>query len=179
MYNPIVKHSFLHYHFLHVSYVLEAAIILEEHREQLPVLIPEWKLIHQVRTHDADKFSPELVAGQYAIQLELYNATRGIATAEDDLAQARQGRQLHYEMNRHHLEYHARHQSLPSNVDLCEMCCDMASIAKMKHESDYTQYFRDHLQLQHTFCQTHAQQFIQILRLLQIYMEPLAELRFD
>lgn len=161
------KHLFLQHYLKHIHLVQKNALILEKHRASLPVQLEEYAIIQRALVHDADKLTPPLLSGQLIFSELLYAKAHQLPHEHIDEETIRQTKLLHYEANPHHIQYHVKRGSLPSDLDICEMCCDCTAIAIANHEEDYTRYFRRVMLHQHPFFASRQADFLAILNLLR------------
>lgn len=45
----------------------------------------------------------------------------------EEIKKRKQNCHNHHEINPHHMAYHKLHGTIPSNLDMCEMCCDFVA----------------------------------------------------
>ncbi len=106
----------------HSRTAADLMILLEMNRDRLPFDIPEWELVRRGVQHDLDKLNTD-----YA------NATVSMYVDElddndiEEIKKRKQNCHNHHEINPHHMAYHKLHGTIPSNLDICEMCCDFVA----------------------------------------------------
>jgi len=66
-------------------------------------------------------------------------------------------------------KYHLKQNVCPTNLDICEMCCDWTAHCDRDKEQDNTKYFRENLIEQFDFCKEKRNDFLEILNLLNSF----------
>lgn len=158
----------LRYHYIHVTYVLQGATYLERIVATLPIRFEPFTLLQRARVHDADKLRPDMLAGGLLIQY--HNKYKDIPLEPVEQQQLQWTRMQHYLHNPHHLEYHLHRGSLPSALDICEMCCDMCAVSKLLNDADFTDFFNRILCPTHVFYQQNSAIFNEIMQKLQQFL---------
>lgn len=170
-----IINEFIERQLKHMRLVQDNMLLLEEHRSFLPFQIPAWRLIRRSLNHDRDKLSPAAIQGRIAIAKYWHHihhhlpvGVNGVIDQNTMLQIAKQ----HYLHNSHHMDYHLQHHTLPSKLDICEMCCDMSAIAQEQQAANYTKHFLNVEVPKYTFLQTHLNTFLAIFQLLETLNPP-------
>ena len=161
------KNNFIDRQFKHIRFVQDNMILLEKNLDKLPFKVDEWELIRACIDHDSDKFFPDILKGQMAVQEFFYNKRRGLPNDYIDQNEMKAAQLKHYEKNPHHIEYHLKHNTVMSNIDICEMCCDMAAMCQELWFDNYTKHFRENLVPKFDFLKEKQEIFLNILNLLK------------
>lgn len=121
----------------HMRLVQDNLILLEKNKELLPFRVKPFELLKRSFKHDIGKFHPELVVAYQKIAEYQYN---NINVFPDELERYCD---IHYCKERHHPAYHKKYNIKFTDVDLCEMCCDMDASAQRVGELDNAKYFKE------------------------------------
>lgn len=151
----------------HIYDVQKYMILLELNREKLPFFIPEWEIIYRSMFHDSDKFK-EQVANNYC-KIRKYLKENNIKEINYDMILHNNLFNVvtfHHKSNSHHFEYHEEKNIDFSELDICEMCCDMFA-KSIDHNNDPIEYLEKNLLPKSKFIQKHKENIIFILNLLK------------
>lgn len=96
-----------------------------------------------------------------------YNKRNGLSNEHINQELIKEATKKHYESNSHHIEYHVKHNTTMSNLNICEMCCDMAALCQELGFDDYTKHFRENLVPKFDFLRNNQDLFLNILNLLK------------
>lgn len=160
------KNIFIDRQIEHVRLVQDYMIFLEKNLDKLPFGVEEFDILRRAMYHDLTKFQEKFVHGFVAIAQFYENKKDGISNEGVDEKHLYDCSNLHYHSEAHHLAFHLDKGTLPSNVNICEMCCDWCANANRNGEKDYTKYFREEVIKQHEFYTKHEKEFLVILNLL-------------
>lgn len=163
------KNIFIDRQFKHIRLFQDNMILLEKNLDKLPFKIDEWELIRASVNHDSDKFLPELLIGQMAIQEFFYNKRRNLSNEHINQNLMKEASKKHYENNTHHIEYHEKNNTEMSNINICEMCCDMAAMCQELGFEDYIKHFRENLVPKFKSLEKNQETFLNILNLLKSF----------
>ncbi|GMO56079.1 MAG: hypothetical protein Ta2D_00260 [Rickettsiales bacterium] len=116
----------------HNDIVVRLATLIELNKEKLPLFVlPDWDLIRRVVCHDFDKF-----ADNYSNGITNYLFNKGEKKVDAVLSEFNAHK--HKETQTHHIEYHLKNKTKPSDLDICEMVCDwIASSRKYYNDNVY------------------------------------------
>lgn len=106
----------------HSRTTADLMILLELNRDRLPFEIPEWELVRRGVQHDLDKLNTDYANVIVSIYVDELN--------ENDTKELEKRHKMchnHGDVNPHHMAYHKLHGTMPSNLDICEMCCDFVA----------------------------------------------------
>lgn len=161
-----IKEEFIDRQIRHCRKVQDYMILLEKNRDKLPFKVKEWELVRRSFAHDVDKFSPKLVDGYMMVTEYFENKKKGLPNklTQDDV---RPHYNKHGYTQSHHVKYHSKNKTCPSNLDICEMCCDWTAHCEMEDKVDNEEYFQKVLIYQETFCKEKKDDFLKILKLLR------------
>lgn len=159
----LVKKKFIDKFIAHIRKVQDYMIFLENNRDKLPFLIKEWELIRRGMQHDLKKFSDGFVRDY--IKITNYRLNDNCKTPPDNIYECCERHSL---SEKHHIKYHIKKGTIPSNLDICEMCCDWTACAD-RDGTDNTKFFLDELIKNVSFCKEREGDFLQILKLLKTY----------
>lgn len=162
-----IKRKFIERQIRHLRFVHNSMILLELNKDKLPFEIDDWKILRRAMLHDLDKFSDELVNGYYNLKkYHLKNAIKKVDRNDilnnNDIYTCCN---IHYMNNRHHIEYHEKNNEEFSNLDICELCCDMHAKSK-DHGADSIEYFNKYILPNSRLIQKHKDNIIHIFELL-------------
>lgn len=115
--NRVVSHNRL---------VVDLMILLEMNRDKLPFEVGEWELMQRAMKHDTDKFEKDYANAIVSIYADELDPEKDI----EEIDKRHSKHHNHHEINPHHFGYHEKHGSIPSNVDICEICCDWVASAE-------------------------------------------------
>lgn len=147
----------------HIRKVQDYMIFLENNRDKLPFRIKEWTLIRRGMQHDLKKISNGFIENY--IKITIFRMNNNSKTQPDNLYECCERHSL---SERHHIKYHLKKNTVPSNLDICEMCCDWTAHAD-KDNIDNTKFFLEELVKNVSFCKEKEKDFLQILRLLKTH----------
>ena len=134
MYN---LNKFIDRQIAYIIRVKDNMILLEKNRHLLPFKIPQFDLLRRGLKHDLSKFSKNsinayIIAGEY-----YYNINRNLPTDHLNMEYVKTIKNRHYIKEKHH----PHNKIKMSNLDICEMCCDLSAIAWEFNEKNYTKYY--------------------------------------
>lgn len=160
-----VKEIQIKYQLNHMYDVQNYMFFLELNRDKLPFKIPEWSIIYKAMTHDIDKFNGDMAKNYCKVREHILN---GVKINYDELNKNKDLNciVLHHANNTHHFEYHDKNNTDFSNLEICEMCCDMASKSKI-HHNEVIQYFKENILNKSDFIKKHKDEFLSIFQLLK------------
>lgn len=141
-------------------------IFLEKNFEKLPFKLKNFELLRRGMYHDLDKFSDDLIHDYLKITEYYKNKREGLPNKNINEEALYNCCETHSNSSLHHLKYHIKNNSNPSNIDICEMCCDWAANSDRRNEKDYTKYFLEVLVNENEFCKNRKDDFLKILNLL-------------
>ncbi len=163
-----IKNIVINRQMTHIRLVQDYMIILEENKEKLPFKIEDFELIRRAMLHDYTKFSNEQINGFIKIAQYYENKKLGIQDDSINKTSLYECSNLHYCSEPHHIEHHIRHNTTMSDIDICEMCCDIAATSDRNKQEDYTAYFLDVLCKQYEFFEQKKFDFLAILDILMV-----------
>ena len=132
-----IKKQFIERQINHIRLVQDLAIILELNLDKLPFKVDEWEILNRCMQHDLDKFEKHN-ANQYKRIEEYYsNKREGIDNSYIDLDKLYDCSKKHYKTQRHHTQYHDINGEEYSNVDICEICCDIVAVSIRNKDNSY------------------------------------------
>ena len=133
-------------------------LFLENNRNLLPFELEEWVLLERSFYHDLDKFSTNFVNNYFNL---FVLEKQGCKNINEDFKKA------HYEINRHHIPYHIKNNTLMTDLDVCEMCSDLDAVTFItKKENNY--WFENViLKNQHVLTDSQIEDIRYILKLLR------------
>lgn len=114
----IEKQKFINRVLMHNRTVTDLMILLEINREKLNFDIKEWEILNRGISHDFDKFNENfanMIVGIYTDEI----------TDEKEIEEKQKNCHDHHAINSHHLKYHEINNIPFSNLDICEICCDL------------------------------------------------------
>ena len=118
-------------------------------------------------THDLSKFSDDLVSG-FVRLCEFYaNKRKGITKENINYKELIKYIETHRKIEKHH----PHNKKYLSNLDICEMCCDLVAMSQEFNEKDYTEYFKTKLINEIPLLKKYKDICIYILELLQNLIE--------
>ena len=115
------KAVFLEQRFKHIRKTQDNMILLENNLDKLPFKLKHYDLIRRCIYHDLDKFKKDMIDGYYIYHCRKYIEKQEVLDSEKIV------QKKHHLTNRHHVEFHTATGKPFTNIDLCEMCCDMMS----------------------------------------------------
>jgi peptidase E len=123
--NDRAKKQFIARQIEHVRIVQDAMILLEANIDKLPFEIKNWQLLQRAMCHDLDKFYDHM-AGNFC-QIEEYHSNKRNNISNDHIDESKlyDCCNAHYSTQPHHSKYHIDNNLDYSNIDICEMCCDI------------------------------------------------------
>lgn len=146
----------------HIRLVQDNMIWLEVSRKDLPFEINKWELLKRGMQHDLSKFDKDLVEG-YVLTNEYFRNKRLKKSVEHiNLKSLKEYWNIHERLERHHPEY----KTEMSNLDLCEMCCDLYAMSQELKEEDHLAYFKNKLCKDVPLVKKYSKECIDILELL-------------
>ena len=113
------KKEFLQWMFNHIREMQDNIILLENNLDKLPFKLKPYDLIRRCIYHDLDKFKKDMLDGYYTFYNCKYIEKTELPTSVGII------QKKHYIKNRHHPDFHIKTGKPFTNIDLCEMCCDM------------------------------------------------------
>ncbi len=122
---------------MHMRRVQDNMILLEKNRDKLPFKIKQFQLLRRGMHHDLSKFSDSFAEGYIYLTKYYFNRDSNIKNDNIDINSLRPIREMHHIKERHH----PHNKKAMSNLDLCEMCCDLAAMAWEKNEINFTNYY--------------------------------------
>ena len=125
------KKEFLQWMFNHIRQVQDNMMLLENNLDKLPLKLNQYDLVRRCIYHDSDKFRKNMVDNYYKFYCHRYVEFQEAKTVSEDIKNTIR---LHHKINRHHVDFHIVKDKPFTNIDLCEMCCDM--MARTEEESD-------------------------------------------
>ena len=132
-----IKQQFIKRQIEYIRLVQDLAIILELNINKLPFKVEEWEILNRCMQHDLDKFD-KYNADRYKKIEEYYsNKRNGIDNSYIDLTTLYDCSKEHYKTQRHHTQYHDINNEEYSNIDICEMCCDIFAVSIRNNDRDY------------------------------------------
>lgn len=146
----------------HIRRVQDNLILLEKNRDKLPFEIEKWFLMNCL-DHDLTKFRPSIVEDYVATNEYFRNKKLGLSVEHIDYKKLQKAWKIHEMENGHHPEY----KKEMSDIDLCEMCCDISAMSQEFNEKDYTKYFTEKLIKDVPMLEKYEKDCIKILKLLQ------------
>jgi hypothetical protein len=105
-------------------------VLLELNRDKLPFDIPEWEIVQRAVLHDLDKFRSGFAS--YSVESLLLNLKND---KKIKMLKKKYNSHDHQLISSHHTTYHQENNTFPSNLDICEMCCDWVASSR-KHYND-------------------------------------------
>jgi len=172
-FNIEIKDNILKEHFIlrllnHIKKVQNNMILLSKNLENLPFEIKNKQiLINRAIIHDEDKFSDKLIKGEFLIHEFWHNKRKNLSIEHINTKIIKQTNNFHYENNSHHIEYHIKHKTTPSNLDIYEMCCDMSAISQELNIENYDEYFKKNLIKQYPFFKDNEKTFFKVFDVLK------------
>lgn len=155
------KEHFVNRLIKHIRRVQDNMLLLEFNRNGLPFDIEEWELTRRGMQHDLSKFNEELVEG--FIKCDIFHRANKSKTKTDitwkDIFP-------YIEKHRKIEEHHAHNKTEMSNLDLCEMCCDLYAMTQEFKEDDHLAYFKNKLCKDVPMIKKYSKECIEILELL-------------
>ena len=119
------KQNYINRVISHNRATADLMILLEMNKDKLPFNIPEWELVRCGVQHDLDKLQTDYANAIVSIYVDEIDESN-----EKELEKRHQMHHNHHEANPHHIAYHKLHGTLPSDLDICEICCDWVSSIK-------------------------------------------------
>jgi uncharacterized protein (DUF608 family) len=116
--------------FWHNRIVANLMALLELSKEKLPFEVADYELLYRGARHDLDKTRPD-----FAKTLVAYFSVEK-HTTEDKERMESYNIVKHQELCSHHVAYHKKHNTRPSDLDICEMCCDWVASSYKPYNSD-------------------------------------------
>lgn len=150
----------------HIRLVQDYMIILELNRDKLPFEVKEFELLRSSMKHDLTKFQEGFISRYIDIAEYKESKKLGLSTDMFDKNTIYNVSEEYYKMEPHHMEYHHKNGTVPSNVDICEICCDVAANSDRNGEDDYTAWFLKEAVNNDVFIKNRQSDFLQILNLL-------------
>jgi len=121
----------------HIRRVQDNMIYLEYNRKSLPFKIEKWELLRRGMQHDLSKFNKDLIKGYILTNEYFRNKRLGKDTSHINIEILKPYWDKHEKLEKHHPEF----KKEMSNLDVCEMCCDLAAMSQELKEANYTNYF--------------------------------------
>ena len=128
------KKGFLQWMFNHIREMQDNMILLENNLDKLPFKLKSYDLIRRCIYHDLDKFKKDKIDAYYNFY---YYCVINDMESPDSVEKIRK---KHYSTNRHHPDFHLKTGKPFTNIDLCELCCDMLERTYCNY-GDYTKQF--------------------------------------
>lgn len=138
----IYKNIFLDRYLFHIKTVQDGMIMLENNLLKLNLDIDDFELFKRAMFHDVDKLQPNLIGAYIEASKYHYNKKNNI-NYSIDITEHNRIADIHYNTQRHHF-YKNEIQS-PSDIDICEMCCDITAVSIEKQEKDNTYYYKNYM----------------------------------
>ena len=130
------KKQFITWVVRHIRLVQDLAVILELNLNKLPFKIEEWEILNRCMQHDLDKFQTNKADGYVKLEEYLDNKRNNINNNYIDKSTLYNCSNMHYNTQRHHTQYHDINNEEYSNIDICEICCDIFAESIIKNEGD-------------------------------------------
>lgn len=156
-----VKEKFINRFLTHIRKVQDYMIFLENNRDKLPFPIKEWELFRRGMQHDLKKFSNDFVWDY--MKITDFRLNHKDETPPDNLYDCCERHSL---SEKHHVKHHVKNNTAPSDLDICEMCCDWTACSD-RDKTDNTKLFLEDLVKNVDFCRERKEDFMQILMLLK------------
>jgi len=166
--NKQFKEQFIKRQMEHLRLVQDLMILLEINKDKLPFEIEKnWELLNRGMKHDLDKFR-EYNANKYTKIEEYYSNKRNcLDNKYIDKNTLYDCSKDHYSTQRHHAEYHEINKETYTNIDICEICCDIfANSIRNKDETRGKNYCLTELFPMFTSLKEYQKNIIIILDLL-------------
>jgi len=125
----------------HIRKVQDYMIILEKNRNKLPFKIKPFILLRRAMKHDLSKFSIKLIRNFIRIAEYFENKKFGLSNDHIDKTILFECSSLHYLTEAHHIEHHIKQKTIPTDIDICEMCCDWVACSQRDGTADIIEYF--------------------------------------
>jgi hypothetical protein len=151
-----LKKEFIDRQIKHIRLVQDYMLLLEMNLDKLPFKIDQFLIIERSFYHDLTKFKQNFIYRYLAIDEYRKNNTPQKDNLFDCVAE-------YYESESHHMEYHYKNGTLPTNLDICEMCCDMAANSDRNGREDYVSWFLNVLCKKYDFFNQRKDDFVSIL----------------
>lgn len=139
------KSAFLNRYVFHIRTVQNNMILLENNLSKLNLNIKSYELFERSFFHDTDKLQPNMICSYFKISEYYYKKNNGIEV-DFSIENHKEKTERHYETQRHHFY---KNDITPTDVDICEMCCDVSAISIEKNEEDNTHYYRNFMLKDH------------------------------
>ena len=110
-------------------------ILLENNLDKLPFKLKPYDLIRRCIYHDLDKFKKDMIDAYYIFYCNCVMKDMKSPETVEKI------RKKHYRENRHHADFHILTGKPFSNIDLCEMCCDMLERTAFNNNGNYRKIF--------------------------------------
>ena len=132
------KKEFLEHIFNHLRMMQDNMILLENNLDKLPFKLKPYDLIRRCIYHDLDKFKKTNIDNYYRFYYHRHIDCEETETVAQDFKNTMK---KHYSINRHHADFHILTGKPFTNIDLCEMCCDMMSRTEVNYNGDCNKCF--------------------------------------
>ena len=129
------KKEFLQWMFNHIRKMQDNMILLENNLDKLPFKLKPFDLIRRCIYHDLDKFRKSMIDYYYGFYC------RYVMASGNRIQSIEKIRKKHYLANRHHADFHISTGKPFTNIDLCEMCCDMLERTEFNYNGESKKIF--------------------------------------
>lgn len=145
--------------------------MLECNLDKLPFKIDDWAILNRCMQHDLDKFKRHNADRYVKIEEYYSNRRNNIDNGYIDKDKLYDCCEDHYKSQRHHTAYHKANSEPYTDVDICEMCCDIAAQSIRNNDKTFGKdYVVNTLIPNNSDLNNHKNNIIQILNLLaQLY----------
>jgi len=147
----------------HIRKVQDNMIYLEENKYLLSFKVKEFELLRRSLKHDLSKFSKNLINGYIDLTEYYYNKDNNISNNHINIDKIRNVADIHCNKEKHH----PNNKIKMSNIDLCEMCSDLAAMSFEKNEDNYTDYFLNKQIKNFKFLEKYKNKILNILLILE------------
>ncbi|NLE04687.1 MAG: hypothetical protein GX638_07800 [Crenarchaeota archaeon] len=150
-YNREDKNSMIDYRLNHIRMVQDNMFLLEKNLDKLPFKLNDFEIARRAMQHDVDKFSDDLAEGFIEIEKNYKNRKTNPELYQENEKKLRPIRVKHWENNPHHAIYHLKNNTTFSNLDVCELCCDLDAVSQIMDDDPKEYYlnkqFKEHPEL--------------------------------
>jgi len=113
----------------HIRLVQDSGIFLELNKDKLPFEIEDFEILNRALCHDLDKFKKGKTRDGYMALAEYHENRMNDIPNKVKPEDLEYGCEIHYKTQDHHMAYYFDKKVEPSNVAICEMCCDILACA--------------------------------------------------
>ena len=148
---------------MHIRRVQDNMILLEKNRDKLPFKIKQFELLRRGMYHDLSKFSRNFIKAYIDSSRYYYNVAHGLSCEDINIEKIKSIKNIHYLRERHHPHFKKK----MTNLDICEMCSDLAAVAWENKERNYTDYYVNIHMVNFPMLDRYNNTILKILKLLE------------